>query len=460
MNKRILIMTLLVLIWIVNLTCLDLGECLKMAKQNNKQLLALKEDINKADQSFNEIKGSLFPQIYLQGGYQLSTTYLPDSSIPRKVDFAEELDSLATENEEYLADVLTGFAGMMSPGRVQKTGALAAQVQMDQVLFLGGKLVNGIKAVNRVRAIQRLRYTLSEQELVARTTEMFYQTLLAQKVWNIQQEALDIAQKHYDRVELLNREGQVSDFDMLRARLEVAKLKPQVTQAHKTYNLAISAMRKLIGFSDSLFVLDGEFILPEIYQADYQLTRQEALKNRIELRLSALNTQISGLNYSAEKGNYLPNVFLSANYSIFTRADEYKIERDDYGSQYQIGIGFQIPLFTGWANKAKRSYAKHQYRQGQINHADLEDMVDLEVQQTYQSLQVALENYQLQLENIKLAERGLQLAQVRYENQVSIQLEVFDAQIMLSGVKLSYYQAIYEVISANQKYKKAIGIML
>ena len=61
---------------------------------------------------------------------------------------------------------------------------------------------------------------------------------------------------------------------------------------------------------------------------------------------------------------------------------------------------------------------------------------------------------------MKMAERSLQLAQLRYENQVGIQLEVFDAQTTLSAIQLQYYQAIYEVISATRELQKSIGIIL
>ncbi len=56
--------------------------------------------------------------------------------------------------------------------------------------------------------------------------------------------------------------------------------------------------------------------------------------------------------------------------------------------------------------------------------------------------------------------RSMELAQLRYENQVGIQLEVFDAQVMLNAVKLQYNQSIYEVISADRNFKKSIGYKL
>lgn len=61
---------------------------------------------------------------------------------------------------------------------------------------------------------------------------------------------------------------------------------------------------------------------------------------------------------------------------------------------------------------------------------------------------------------MRLAEQGLELARVRYENQVGIQLEVFDAQTTLSAIKLQYYQAIYEVISATRMLQKSLGTTL
>jgi len=51
----------------------------------------------------------------------------------------------------------------------------------------------------------------------------------------------------------------------------------------------------------------------------------------------------------------------------------------------------------------------------------------------------------------------LQLAQVRYANQVGIQLEVFDAQTMLSAIRLQFFQAVYEVVMARQELLQAIG---
>jgi len=459
MKRTLLLLTISVLV-AVNAGALTLEQSLELAKKNNKDLLSAKEDIVIANQTYYEVRGMLLPQISLQGGYQLNTTWLPDSSIPPKFDFMESLDENPTYNDSTLADILTGFANGMIPNSPLKEGSIAGQIKLDQIVFEGGKLINGIKAVKRYRSIQQLRYKLLEQDVITNTTDMFYQALLAKKVYDIQQEALETATRHLNRVELLNQEGQVSDFDLLRARLEVAKIRPNVVSANNNYDLALSAFRKQIGYSEPEFTLEGEFVLPEVMSEDLETAMSLAEKQRIELELVSINIEISKIRYNAEKGNYLPNIALSASYSLYTAADEYTIEKDDFGTAFSVGLGFSLPIFTGLSNTARKTNAKHEYFKTKIQETDTKELIALEVRQRWQSLQYAIENYNVQLENIQMAERNLQLAQVRFENQVGIQLEVFDAQMTLNSIKLSYINSIYDIISANQKLKKAMGYIL
>jgi len=458
--KKALLMSLLLMFMAFGLFGISLEESIAKARQNNKSLLMAMEDVKKAEQTYNDVRGSLLPQLSLQGAYGFSKTYLPPSALPSSFSVSSGLDTLATDNDHYLAAVVENMVNSMIPESPSGEGSFALQLKLDQVIFLGGKLINGIKAVDRYRSVQKLRYSLEEQDVVLQTTELFYQCLLAKKLWDVQVEGLQIANKHLERVELFQQEGQVSEFDVLRARLEVAKLQPQVLQAKNTYDLALAAFRKQIGEADSQVIPEGDFVLPEKLELSLDDATRKGLSDRTELELADINSQIMQIRYNAEKGNYLPNVALSADYSLFTAADDYGIQRDDFGKKYGISLGFQIPLFTGFSNTSKRNYAMHDYQQAKLMQRDAEELISLQIRQDHQKLNNAWENYNVQAENIKLAERSLQLAQVRYDNQVGIQLEVFDAQIMLQAIKLQYYQSIYEIISADRNLKKSLGIKL
>lgn len=440
------------------LSAITLDESLELAKRNNKDLLMATEDVNKADETYLDVRGSLLPQLSLQGGYTLSSTYLPDSATPFMPSVSEMIDAgTATDNENTIAGALDGILGGMLPSSPKQEGSLAMQVKMDQVLFLGGKLINGIRAVDRYRSVQRLAYSVKEQDVILNTTKIFYQTLLAGKLVEIQEEGLVTAQRHLARVQLLSSEGQVSEFDVLRARLEVAKLEPQVLAAQNRYNLALAAFRKQIGTNDDSIMPEGEFVLPVVSEMDLAAAQELGLSNRTELELMDIATQINQIKYNAEKGNYLPNVALSASAALYTAADEYAIQRDDFGSQYSVGIGFSLPIFTGFSNRSKIAYAKHDLAQAKLKQRDAEELIVLQIKQNHQNLHHSLQNYAVQQQNIQMAQRNLELAQMRYENQVSIQLEVFDAQITLASIKLQYYSAIYDVIAAEREFTKSIG---
>lgn len=442
----------------ISLSGISLQESLEMAKQNNKTLLMAKEEQYKADATYKQVWGMLYPQLSLQGGYTLSSTFLPESSKASKMDIASMLDeTTATDNENTLADVMSGVVNSMIPSSPVEEGSLAAQLKLDQILFSGGKIFNGISAADRYRAMQKLNYSVSEQDVILQTTKMFYQTLLAGKVVEIQREGLATAQRHLARVELFNTEGQVSEFDVLRARLEVAKLEPDVLAAQNQYDLALTAFRRQIGSEDASVVPEGEFIPPARKEITLEEAKQQGVKNREDLELMNLATQLREIQLKAEKGNYLPNVALSASGALYTAADEFMIEGDDFGTSMSVGIGFQMPLFTGFQNRSKINYAKHDLNKAKLQLRDTQELVELQIKQLYQQMQHAWENYEVQKQNIQMAERNLQLAQIRYENNVGIQLEVFDAQIMLSSIRLQYLSSIYEVIAAEREFTKSIG---
>jgi len=160
---------------------IDLENSISKAKQNNKELLMAMEEIKKADESYKQVRGTAYPQLNLQGAYGFSKTYYPDSAIPAKMDISSGLDDTASDNDEYLAAVIGKMVNSMIPESPAEAGSFALQLKLEQIVYSGGKLGSGIKAGNYYRQIQRLNYKVKEQDVVLKTTELFYQCLLAKK---------------------------------------------------------------------------------------------------------------------------------------------------------------------------------------------------------------------------------------------------------------------------------------
>ena len=452
------------------LSGLTLDEAVARARQHNRELQKARENIAAIDAEYRNVRGSLLPQITLAGNYSLSKTWLPDSAIPSMSSLTDMIytsddlaqpyganDTLLLSNDDTIAGFIDGALGGFVPDAEQEEASLAAQIQLNQVVFMGGKLINGLRVAGKVKTITRKQYFVQEQQVVYQTKDMFYGTLLAQKVVEIQRDALQTAQDHYELVEQMFQQGIVSEYDRLRAELEVAKLRPELTNAENNLRLAIEQMRNQIGWEDGELVLEGEIVMPAVQNMPLNEALAEGLANRTELDLQSINVDIQDVLYRTEKGNFLPNIAISASYSKYTAADDFNIESDDFGDMWQVGIGFQIPLFTGLSNTAKQAKARHQLNQAKLDMRELEDMIELDVRNAWLRLQHDLENVQTQQDNIALARKGLAIAEARYENSVGIQLDVFDAQILYKSTRLQYLQSVYQAIMSWEALQKALG---
>jgi outer membrane protein TolC len=63
----------------------------------------------------------------------------------------------------------------------------------------------------------------------------------------------------------------------------------------------------------------------------------------------------------------------------------------------------------------------------------------------------------VQQQNVALAQRGLEIAQARYENHIGIQLEVLDAQLQLRAARLAYMNAAFDATISDLSLHKAMG---
>ena len=450
-RNLISIILLLLTISLFGQTSLTLQESVEMAKENNKDLQKAREEVSKYRQEYNNVRGNLFPQISLSGGYQYKHMKYPDSS-QLGFTFTSLLDSTGSDFENAVAGAVDGIL----PSDTSDEYSLAGKVSLNQVIFMGGKLINGISVANKLYHLQEKKYFLDEQNLIFNTIDLYYKTKLAAEVAEIQAEALDFANLYFQQVEDMNEEGLVSEYDLLRAELEVQKLEPEVLEAEKNSKLAMESFTNHLDIKESKLLLIDDITLPEMEEIDLDNAVESGLKNRMEIELSEIGVDVSKVLLRYEKGNFLPNIGLSAEYNYFG-TDEEKIESDDWGSSYQVGLGFSMPLFTGLSNSSKIKKAKHTLNQSKLDHRTLQEMIELDVRNSYWQWKADLEKVTTQNRNVELATKGLEIANARYENQVSNQLEIIDAQLQLKAAKLSFMNAKYAAVISYTKLQKAMG---
>ncbi len=440
------------------LNALTLEEALKLSIANNKELQMAKEDVEIANRDYRDIKGSLLPQISGQIGIFNSQTNMPKKADIEMPSINGLLDSTATVNEHTIATITDGFVQASLPEMEQNTTQYGTTIKIDQVLYLGGKLLAGIEAAKKFETLTENQFKVKKIDVIFQTKKLYYSTILAEKVLSINKQALQTAEQHLTIVSKMNENGLASQYDFLRAQLEVSKLKPAVIDAENNYSLAKEALAKQIGLAvEEIIITDQiEFKFQQVLSLEQSISK--ALENRPELILTKLTKEMYGLQYKAEKGNYLPNIVFQAELSHFAEGDkQFSLKNDDFGTSYKYGIGINIPIFTGFSNKAKKEKAHAQLKKSKIQDTDLRELIALDVKNSFQQYQYMLENLDVQSENTILANKGLQIAEVRFKNNIGIQLEVIDAQLQVNIANLSLLNAKFQALIAYEEYQKSIG---
>jgi outer membrane protein TolC len=61
-----------------------------------------------------------------------------------------------------------------------------------------------------------------------------------------------------------------------------------------------------------------------------------------------------------------------------------------------------------------------------------------------------------QKETVSMAERGVELARISFQNGVINQIDVLDAELILSQVRLAYIQSVFEYLVARTELEQLL----
>ena len=286
---------------------ISLNDAIDIALKNNLQIILARERVRQAEQKVKEATAGYLPSINLNGTY----THL--GKVP----------SMSTPFGEF-------------PMGEQDTTSLT--FSLTQPLYTGGRLTLNSKQakLNYLRAEKELQQTQSE--VIYQVKEGFYSVLLATKNLEIAQRALNQAKAHLEIVESFYKSGRASRFDLLRAKVEVANLKPDVIKARNNLSLARERLAGILSVPSSSLDLEGELEFKSL-----TLTLDDAIKiafnSRGDLNSLKLQEEIARVSLQVAKVRNFPSLSFVGNYQ-FTHPGE----KEEWDKDWNISLVLSFPF--------------------------------------------------------------------------------------------------------------------
>lgn len=401
---------------------LNLDQCLEMAYENNKTLLQLEERINASEYKIEEARSGFFPQLSLNGSYT-RLGRVPGFDVPgMTIDFG-------TANNYNLV------------------------LSLEQPLFTWGKIRNSYDIAKYGLSLTQEEYRKTRQGIRFNVVSLFYNVFLAKELIKVRQESIARIEDHLSTVQERYDKGYVSEFDLLRVKVQLANAKPPLVQAKNLYHLTQDNLKNLLGISLSDSVdLEGS-LESEPVAVDQTQAEDYAFQNRSELKLTAEQRRIGSKALALAKAGNKPSLFGTANY-------EYKrpyYSQDVWKTDWNFTLALSFPLFDGFLTRSRVKQAKSDLKQLDIGEEQIRDLIRLEISQAISDLNLALENILSQEENVKQAKEALRIATVQYQKGMLTNLELMDTEFALTVAETNHLQAQSDYLIAKAKYERAIG---
>ncbi len=427
-----------------------LNECIQTALEGNPEYQIAKKEAEKAKaeiwQAYSMILPSVDGQASMQHAWDIQQNTIPNfikemlppdypgvSDMPDFVQFAFGLENTFT------------YGAMLS-----------------QPLFLGGAGIAGIQLSYAAYNAKKADMELSRQNLIYRTTDAFYQCLLAYKMANVQQDALDQAQANLDIVRKKYDVGAASGFDKMRAEVDVANLKPVVISSRNQYQAALTNLKAVLGYDgENKIIPEGELVFTEDeYQdMDYGDILSMASQKRPEIISMAQQKRMAAKGVALARSEFLPKLIFTTDYSFLGMRNDYKFQQDELSKGFTSALSLQIPLFKGFKNCKQYQMARLDYKIALDGEQLLNDGIEAEVEISFNGFHEAREKYQAASESVALAEEALRLANLMYEEGASTQLDVLGSQLALTQAKLNAISSLYEYQMARYNLRRVTGTL-
>ncbi|MBM3235383.1 TolC family protein [Candidatus Poribacteria bacterium] len=446
-------------------TTFTLQESIAFAKENSKSIKMAIENVELAKGKVNEAISAMLPNLSGSGSY---TYFLePPVVLDEKTmaDMQKALSSIFPPGMTMPSSTEGGIT-MPQSTEVAKQGPTSieadkhnykASATLQQPLFTWGKLMNNYKQakLNWQAAEQGLES--AKQKLELDVTNAFYGVVLVQEFVKVSEKAVAQVEKHVKTANDLFEAGVATNFDVLRASVQLANVRSQLIKAQNGLRLAKEGFKITLGFSLEAEVdVDGQL---EYNQQEVDL--EELLKlskeNRPDLKQLELQEKAGEKIVSIAKAGNKPNLIFLSNYdATFSTNYEEEVDRD-WKKSWNLTFALNVPIFDGLATRARVKQAKSGLHQIKLGKAQLEDGIQLEVKSAYLALQEAQSLLDTQRETVQQAEESLRIANLQHENGMITSVQLTDAELALTQAQVNRLQALYDYTIAIAKIEKAIG---
>ena len=414
-----------------------LKQAIEFALQNKADALKAKLEVRNADYQIMEAKSNALPQI--SGVANLTYNPLLQSSALDVGAFSGGPSNIQ----------------LISFGQKWNAGA---GLQLSQAIF-NQKVFIGLKAAKSTKEFYQLNAQLTEEQIIENVSNAYFQVFTYQQRKETLESSFTSTEKARNIIKSLFDNGLAKKVDLDRTNVNLTNISTVIKQQQNAINQAENALKFYMGMAIEKKI---ELVKSDMEITPHLLDNVVETEDRSEIKVLSKQRELLTFNKQATEAAYYPTVNLNANYSWQGLGDKFPLTNGSkngvFWSDYSaITLGVNVPIFNGFATKARVAMAQIELDKLDVDIADAKLGLDLSYQNAKSQIENSLAALENQKANVGLAETVTSNTKSNYQYGLATLTELLDAENALVEAKNNYSNAILDYKIAEIQYYKSKG---
>ena len=416
---------------------LTLDDAIKKALDKNWDVQISHKDMDKAQSQIDEAYANAFPKIDFKGTYtrniKLPVLFIPPNPLFNPTDQTLQIE-LGSKN------------------------SFDAAVTMSQVIY-NQKVNTAIQIAGEYSSYSKEGDRGTRNDLAMNVKKAFYNVLLMKKLVNVSRDGYQVAKANYDNVKALYNKGVSSEYDFLRAEVQLANSEPGLIQAENALVLSKNYIKNLLALDiNSPIDLIGEFKYDELSHDLVTTKNTEAIDNYPLVKQLGIEESLLDKNVTIERSDYFPSLAFFGMYDFQSQDNTLKFKNYNWAKSFAVGLQINYTLFDGFSRGARVEQAIIDKEKVGLTKRKVEEGLKIQILQAGLKMEEARKRIKAQVKNLEQADKTIKISQTRYKNGVGTQLELIDTQAAFTFAQTNYAQAIYDYLIAKAEWENAVSL--
>jgi outer membrane protein TolC len=438
---------------------LTLDRAIDIALGASEQIAIATAGVTSAEGVVRQAHSERLPQLFGSASYDrtLASEFsglfgAGTSCLPLHVDPAAPLIDRVAELERAFGCPNTAFGDGTSDDGLEELpfgqkNIYRLGLSFTQALYAGGRIAATERQADLRRHNATLTLSSTRAQSIVDVSQAFYDAALADRLVSIAEQTYAQADRAFAQATAQREAGRVSEFEALRARVSRDTLQPEIVRARATREIAYLRLKQLLdlplnaqlslaaGLEDRLLPPPDRFAA-RLAEAEAETTPHE----RVTVTQAGNEVSVADAAVTVARSQRLPAISLRSDYGLVSYPGALPAF-DDWRTNWTVGVGLSMPLFTGGRIAGDEAVARAGVVQARSQLRLARELAALDTESVRQELQASRAAWEASSATIEQAARAYQIAELRFNEGLSTDLELSDARLQLAQAEVTRARA-------------------